>query len=225
MRTGEPNNIKHKLDELKDIPEGFQFDQHTVWQRLESRLTDQSEKRKKPYGILLFVAATALLFICLEVWVIHLFGNATQQPLAPMNSIAGVEAPQTPSNIIQENLPKPTNVISKTDHQKENTNYTNYTKDTQQLVVSVQVPPVNEPPKDTITTLAKATTALSKKGFPIAHVNELIGEQPMPLIIPGQGKTKTASLFKKKAPVIVYDAPSIDDEEINTRKKQKGSFN
>src|SRR4026207_2054978 len=67
METGKQNEIKKKLDELKEIPEGFRFDAESTWQKLETKLTARPARKKISWlyaaAILLFAIGAAIFFL------------------------------------------------------------------------------------------------------------------------------------------------------------------
>ena len=68
MRTETEKSIKRKLDQLKDIPDGFHFDPEEIWQKLDAKLITASRNKK----LLWFNAA--------KNWLTKLWNQLTSSP-------------------------------------------------------------------------------------------------------------------------------------------------
>jgi hypothetical protein len=69
MHTGVNKELKKRLDEMDEIPEGIQFDPDTAWERIENRMGSQRSRKKQ--RLFIYSAAAALL-IAFVIYVVNL---------------------------------------------------------------------------------------------------------------------------------------------------------
>jgi hypothetical protein len=77
MRAGKQNDIKTKLDELAELPEGFHFNQEAVWQKMEPSLDKGQFKRKRIYGLYAASIAALCLVAVSLFFIFRKTGNKT----------------------------------------------------------------------------------------------------------------------------------------------------
>lgn len=63
------NILKHKLDELSEIPHGYKFQQDLVWQKIEASKQSATYKRRNYF----YYAAAALFILLLSIPIKNLF--------------------------------------------------------------------------------------------------------------------------------------------------------
>ena len=227
MRAGKENNIKSRLDDLNEIPDSFHFDEYAVWQRLEARLKDQPQK--KSYVWVYPVVGLCLLVVFLELGAFYVFTRndegflpAKTVSIELFRSKANIQGTQTAK---QEITPVIKHVDKKHDDVVQSSKVIivpDTSKIKQTPVQEIQLAK-NDTGKTVPLERIQVTAATTKRKFPIAHLNEMPGENP-PIVVAEQGKTKTAFL-KKKIPVIVYDPPPVGDERLIPRKKTRSLLN
>jgi len=228
MRAGKENNIKSRLDALNEIPDSFHFDEQAVWERLQARLKDQPQKRS--YVWIYPVVGLCLLVLFLELGFFYVFIKNNAEGLLPATIVSKESLLRKPP--LQKETPTQQEIIpiissvdkkqSKILPKQKDTIIKDSSKIKDPVVQDVQLVKTDTSKTTPIETV-QVTTPVTKRKFPIAHLNELPGEHPT-IVVPDQGKTKTA-FFKKKIPVMVYDPPPAEEERIFIRKKTRSLLN
>jgi hypothetical protein len=168
------NSWQEKLDALQSVPIGFLFEKEKQWTSLEARL---AQPRKKRYGL-----AAACILLLLTAYLLY---PSTKK--IPASTIS-LQAP-----VVTPSVDHATNEVAEA-NKKDITQSTIFKSKNkiQKAVIANRVDPTKSP--DTIQqlsvvavltkdTLSVATTvkAVSKRRFPIAHINELNSTTAMSL--------------------------------------------
>lgn len=231
MPTGEPNNsLKNRLDQLPDIPAGFEFHSERVWQKMETTLCP--EKRNKKVVWLAIAASIFGLLVLLTV-----ISNKKKTPsILYTKHLTEIQKRQTakpdpkPVNYTKRNE---TSIAAKSNIKGLETNKSHedeIKKEGLRIKGTSTVPetfaeidlPVSMPGdttgiQKTEITIAKPVTKAKPK-FKIAHINELNVSESL---APVQKPVKDNIVFSFKMHTTpAYQEQPIDDEII-IPKKQK----
>ena len=172
------DKLKHKLDALTEVPEGFHFNSSAVWAKLETQLQSNG-KRKKRFVFL--YAAASVLFVVIALLVYRNFSK--HETIIPAVTSHKNSASGTSLVKLKDKMPSP---VSKNIANKEIIKIKSSSESRQQVILATPEMPGKVVENDSQIGVIPAevidkpgeppiviVTPAPKTRFKIAHINEV----------------------------------------------------